>query len=198
MTIDPLGAATLSPFAGTLTTDMPTFAWTPLLDGQNTAPGSYTLSVTDKLTGKVLNVAKLTGTSYTLSSAQALTPGHQFTWSVTAVSVNRRSSVPSIKGSFTIAALAAPVLIWVVFGSSGPVFAWQPVADANHYYLKVRDGTTGQVVLSAPLVPGTSYALATSQAKALKPNRAYTWSVAAVSTNGKEIVWSTPQAFTAP
>jgi len=81
---------------------MPTFTWTPLINAFNTAPASYTIKVTDKTTGKVIKIAKLTGTSYTLTPAQALKLGHRYSWSVTAVSTNGQVAVTGPSVEFTI------------------------------------------------------------------------------------------------
>jgi hypothetical protein len=193
-TVEKMAAPVASSPTGTLAVDRPTFTWTPLVNALYTAPGSYTLKVMDRATGQSLSVGKLTGTSYTLTAAQALTPGHSFTWSVTAVSSNGLATTAGTSANFTIAALSAPVLIGVSKGT----FTWQPVTDASHYYLQIKDGVTGQVVVSVPAVAGTSFTLSPAQAGALKRGRSYTWLVGAVSTNGKVIVWSRGQEFTAP
>jgi hypothetical protein len=196
--IEPLGAPTLSNPTGTLTTDMPTFTWAPVLGANNTPPASYTIDVTDKTSGRLLIIRNVMGSPYTLTAAQALTPGHAFNWSVAAVSTNGQATIRSINNGFTVAALTAPILVSVSTGSSTPTFTWQSVTDANHYYLKILDSATGQVTVSVPIVVGTSYTLSASQAKALKPGHAYRWFVAAVSTNDAETVWSGSQVFTIP
>jgi acylaminoacyl-peptidase len=194
LVIDPLGAPVPTGPAGTSATDMPTFSWAAALGANITAPASYTLNVTEKSTGKVLSIGRLTGTSYALTPARALTPGHSYTWSVTAVSTNGQAAIGSLSQSIAIAPLIAPVLI----GVSRGVFSWQPAAGANHYAFEIKDGTTGAVTVNVPTVVGTSYALSTSQAGALRSGRSYTWLVAAVSTNGKVTVWSSGLKFTAP
>jgi hypothetical protein len=194
VTIDPLAMPTLSGPTGTLTTDMPTFTWASGAGAGNTAPASYTLKVTDKLTGQVLTIANLKGTSYTLTTAQALTPGRSYTWSVTAVSTNGQAALGSASQTLAVAPLAAPVLI----GESGGAFSWPPATDANHYAFQIKDGTTGAIVANVPTVTGTSYALTSAQAALLKTGHGYTWLVASVSTNGKVIVWSGGKKFTAP
>jgi hypothetical protein len=192
--IDPLGAPVPAGPTGTSTTDMPSFTWAAALGPNLTSPGSYTLKVTDKATGQVLNVSKLTGISYALTAAQALTPGHSYSWSVTAVSTNGQATIASIIQSLAVAPLTAPVLTSVNSGT----FSWQPVPDADHYAFQIKDSTTGVVVLNVPAVLGTSYTLSAAQAGVLKSGHSYTWLVAAVSTNGKVVVWSGGLKFTAP
>ncbi len=196
-TVEPMAAVALNSPTGSVNTDMPTFAWTPLANADYTAPNRYTITVTDKNSGQVLTIPNVTGTNYTLTTAQALTPGHRFTWSVTAISTNGRSTVASLVGSFSVAALTAPVPV-SVSGTIPPTFTWQSVTDANHYELMIEDTATGQVVLSVQPVAGTSYTLTAKQSQSLKTGHRYTWLVAAVSTNGKDTVWSTKQQFTAP
>jgi len=194
-TVEQMAVPTPTGPTGTMTTDRPTFTWIPLINANFTAPGTYTLKVTDKTTGQVITIGKLVGTSYTLTAAQALTPGHKYTWSVTAVSTNGMATIASNSKNFSIAALTAPVLV-SVSAANPPTFTWQPVTDANHYDLKILN-SAGQAVVSEPVVPGTSYTLTSTQANALKSGQDYTWYVAAFSTNGKGINWSLGQKFTA-
>jgi Ca2+-binding RTX toxin-like protein len=194
ITIDPLGAPVPTSPTGTLTTDRPTFSWTVALGANTTAPARYTIEVIDKSSGQVLIIPNVTGTTYTLTPAQALTPGHRFVWSVTAVSTNRQARIGSAGQSFSIAALTAPVLVSV----SSETFTWQPVIDANRYDFQIVDSTTGHMVVSVPNVAGTAYTLTSAQARVLISGRRYIWYAAAVSTNGSVVVWSGGQSFTAP
>jgi hypothetical protein len=70
---------------GTIATSRPTFRWTG-------TPGdvSYRLRLTDRTTGEspVLSVGGLTGLSWQPGPAQALTPGHSYTWHVGALDSN--------------------------------------------------------------------------------------------------------------
>jgi hypothetical protein len=50
--IQPLGAPTPSGPTGTITTDRPTFTWTPVTDTGHTAPARFTLKVTDSTTNR--------------------------------------------------------------------------------------------------------------------------------------------------
>jgi len=187
-------AATVAVFAmppgpsGPIATDLPTFSWLPVAGAKD-----YALKVTH---GKqvVLNVTKISGTTYALTSAHALTPGQKYSWSVTPLGGNGKAIGPSSKFTFQVLALAAPTSL--SFNPGTDTFTWQAVTDVGHYYLRVTDSKTGQVVIAVPKVPGTSYTLTSLQVKALKPGHSYTWMVAAVSTNGKVTVWSASQKFT--
>jgi hypothetical protein len=190
--IAPLGAPRSLTLSGPGNTDMPTFTWTPVIDALHPAAASYTLIVTPK-SGRRLIVSGLTGRSYTLTTAEALTPGQSYTWTVAAVSTNGQASMASASASFRIAALTPPVLI----SENNGTFTWQPVTDANHYSLKIEDSTTHETVVSVTGVSGTSYTLTAAQAKLLKPGRSYTWLVTAVSANGKASATSRGQKFTA-
>ena len=75
----PIGA--IAPSAGY---DMPTFDWTAV-------PGAdhYYLYVLDTTTNQVaINQSSVSGTSYTTSNAETLTPEHSFIWYVFAFSTN--------------------------------------------------------------------------------------------------------------
>jgi hypothetical protein len=181
-------APTLIGPGGLITTDQPTFTWTAV-----TGAASYELYVSDQQTGPVLDLKNLTGTSLTLSAAQALTPGHQFTWYVAAVSGQSTGwSSPLV---FSVAPLAAPTPILPPDKSSintdQPTFTWSAVAGAASYELYISDSLTGPVVDKN--VNGTSYTLTAAQA--LTPGHSFTWYVAAVSTNGHAKVWGGPQTF---
>jgi hypothetical protein len=186
----PLGAPTALGPMGSIATDRPTFTWTAVTDASHTRASHFTLTVTDTTTKKqILTITGLTGTSYTLTTGQALTPGHSFTWSVTAVSTNGKAKATSLGAAFTIAALTAPT--GLVFTPASNTFSWQAVPDAGHYSLRVIDSPSRKTVIDVADVTGTTYKLTSKEIKALKHGHSYTWFVTAVSTNGKVSVRST-------
>jgi hypothetical protein len=189
----PLGAPTPSSPIDSSATDRPTFAWTSGADAGHTTPDHCILTVTDKATRQAVT-AKVTGTSYTLTMAQALTPGHTYLWSVTAVSTNGKVSLAGSIAPFSVSPLTAPT--GLSFANASATFSWQPVPNAGHYTLVVQDSLTKTTVVSVPSVPSATYQLTAAQAKALKHSRSYTWYVTAVSTNGKVSVRSASVTFT--
>jgi hypothetical protein len=189
----PLGAPTPSSPIDSSATDRPTVAWTSGADTGHTAPDHFVVTVTDKATRQAVK-ATVTGTSYTLTAAQALTPGHTYLWSVTAVSTNGKVSVAGPIATFSVAPLAAAT--GLSFTSAGDIFSWQPVPNVGHYALVVQDSVTKATVVNVPSVAGKTNQLTAAQAKALKPGRSYTWYVTAISTNGKTSARSASQQFT--
>ena len=180
---------------GTINTDRPIFTWLPV-----TGAIGYTIYVADQTSPSTpgLLITGLSGTSYQLTTAQALTPGHAYLWYLG--SVKGGSTMYGNPTSFTIAALAAPTAISPVnttllpaSGYDTPTFSWSSVAAANHYWLYVVDATTGSVVVNNNTISGTSFTPGTSQS--LTPGHSYTWYIAAVSTNGAGVSFSGPQNF---
>ena len=178
--------------------DMPTFSWSA-----SAGAGHYYLIVVDSTTGGiVINDANVSGTSFTPSTAQALTPGQGYTWYVLAMSTNSEAYNYLTSGqTFTLAELTAPTLIGpsgTIAASSGydmPTFSWSASAGAGHYYLFVVDSTTGAVAINDPDVSGTTFIPSTAQA--LTPGHSYTWYVLAMSTNGEAYNYVTSgQTFT--
>jgi len=181
----PTFAVTSGP-AGAITTDRPTFAWAAVAGADH-----YSIKVSE---GKkvVLTLKGISATTYTLPSAQALSPGQSYSWSVTPVNAKGKAMGPSSSPlTFTIAALTAPT--GLVFTSASDTFSWQAVPDAGHYSLKVVN-SSGHVVIDIRLA-GTTYTLTSKQAKELKPGHSYTWYVKAISTNGKVSMRSTGAEF---
>jgi PKD repeat protein len=171
--------------------DMPSFTWTAVA-GTN----QYSLRVIDNNTGKApIVVANIGGsaTSYQATSTQALTPGHNFTTYLYAFSTNSQYSLST--QNFALAALAAPTSLspnTTIPASDGydtPSFTWNPVAGANHYYLKVLDDNTGKSPIVVSNVNGTSYTTPVTQA--LTPGHTFTTYVYAYSTNGQAYSFST-------
>ena len=201
-TLGGLAAPTLGGPSGTITAgtgyDMPTFSW-------SASPGAghyFLVAVDDNTGGLAIDDANVTGTSFTPSTAQALTPGHHFTWYVLAMSTNNESYNYLASGqSFTLAGLAAPTLsgpsgtITASTGYDMPTFSWSASPGAGHYYLVVIDGNTGAAVVNDANVSGTSFTLSTAQA--LTPGHHYTWYVLAMSTNSAAYNFlATGQTFT--
>src|SRR5262249_36208383 len=138
--------------SGTITGDRPTFAWSAV-------PGaaSYKIWLQDATTGAVQNLTAFTS-SLTLTAAQALTPGHSFTWYVAAFSTNRTAAW-STAARFALPVLAAPTGAAPTgnLGVTQPNFTWDAVAGADHYRLFVQDQTSGEVIADQN-VTGTSFA----------------------------------------
>jgi hypothetical protein len=207
-TIDALPAATpKTPSNTTLAAaagyEEPTFTW-------NAVPGaaSYSLYVMDNTTGQVaINGANVGNTtSYQLSQAQALAPGHNYTWYIGSVSSNGQATTYNISSpqSFTLAALLAPApaapsnngTLAAVAGYDRPSFAWSGVTGAVSYSLYVVDSTTGQVAINAFNVGNvTTYQLTAAQT--LTPGHSYIWYIGAMGANGSTTYnIGNPQTFT--
>ncbi len=196
--VSPLAAPTTKTPHTPVTSDEPPFAWTPANSG--TPPASYELWIMDKNTLNVVTIPNLPAapTSYALTAAQALTPGHSFTWYIGAVSANGQAVAWSSPGvSFSIAAVGAPTANTpnTQVSTDQPTFTWTAGAGSGtlptFYELWIADQTTHNVVtipnLSAAL---TSYTLTAAQA--LTPGDTFIWYVAAVSANGQAVAWSSP------
>ena len=162
--------------------ETPTFSW-----GTSAGANHYYLLVVDSTTGAVaVNDPDVSGTSFTPSTVQALTPGHSFTWYVLAMSTNDQAYDYVTSGqTFTLAGLTAPSLIvptGTVPASTSydtPTFSWSTVAGADHYYLYVVDNNTNSVVLNIPDLSGTTFTVNTAQA--LTPGHSFTWHVYAMA-----------------
>ena len=167
--------------------ETPTFSW-----GTSAGANHYYLLVVDSTTGAVaVNDPDVSGTSFTPSTVQALTPGHSFTWYVLAMSTNDQAYDYVTSGqTFTLAGLTAPSLIvptGTVPASTSydtPTFSWSTVAGADHYYLYVVDNNTNSVVLNIPDLSGTTFTVNTAQA--LTPGHSFTWHVYAMSANDQD------------
>jgi hypothetical protein len=132
-----LAAPTLNALSSPQTTDRPTFTW-------NTVGGAanYDLWVDRlNLNGTVaqsqqvrFTVAGGATNSYTLTTAQALTPGFNYRWWVGAMSTNGQATSWSSMGTFFIAGMAAPTanainMTSTTLGGAGtvsttPTFSW--------------------------------------------------------------------------
>jgi hypothetical protein len=164
--------------------DMPTFAWSSVAGADH-----YYLYVFDNnMHQAVIDNPHVTGTTFTLTAAQALTPGHNYTWYVYAISTNNRAyNAGTASQTFMLAGLDPPILnspsgdIAASPGYDTPTFDWSAVAGANHYYLYVVDSNTGQPVINQPNLSGTTFTPSTP----LAHGHTYTWYALAVSTNGK-------------
>ena len=95
---------TLAPSSGF---DTPTFSWSNVA-----AADQYYLYVADNLTPKQPLIANssITGTSFTPSASEALTPGHSYTWYIGAESANGQAMAWSGPAALSLAALAQPTL----------------------------------------------------------------------------------------
>ena len=130
-------------------------------------------------------------TSYTLTAAQALTPGHSFTWYVGADSSERHAPgllerPPDVLARGPAAADADGAVNGITIAASTgydtPTFTWSSVTGAGSYTLYVVDNTTGQVVVNTNVGNVTSYQLTAAQA--LTPGHSFTWYVSADGANG--------------
>src|SRR5262249_31692645 len=127
-------------------------------------------------------------TTYVAAAAQALTPGHDYTMTVYAISANGSLSTAA-RQAFSLAALPAPTALTpsdtvaAADGFDRPTFAWTAAAGADHYFLSVVDKATGAKVIVMTSISGLSYHVTANQA--LTPGHTYTASVYAVSTAGQ-------------
>ena len=164
--------------------DMPTFSWTG-------GASQYYLYVLDNTTKKpVVNNTSILGTTY---SGTTLTPGHTYTWYIGAeTSLGVKGPIAWSSEAFALPSLALPTptqygpsgTIPVSTGFTTPTFSWSSVAGVDHYYLKVLDTTTNQLVVNNPAVTSTSFT-----GTALTPGQDYTWSIGAVDLAG-DVSWS--------
>ena len=164
--------------------DTPTFSWSG-------GASQYYLYVLDNTTNKpVVNTSGITGTSY---SSTSLTAGHSYTWYIGAeTSSGLNGPIAWSSQTFALASQVPPTP--TQFGPTGtiaaspgfntPTFSWSSVAGADHYFLKVLDTTTNQLVVSNPDVTSTSFTGTT-----LTPGQDYTWSIGAVDLAG-DVSWS--------
>jgi hypothetical protein len=188
--IAPLPAPTPSAPTGTLSTDQPTFTWTAV-----TGAAHYDLWVDDLTTARsqVFRNANASGLSYTLTAAQALSPGDSYRWFIGAVSTNGTTFWSGAQ-FFSIAALAAPTLVSPTGSTSmtTPTFTWNSVTMGAGYEVWVDVvTTTPTVVLLSPKVPTTSW----SATSALTSGQHYRWWARALSANGTASAWSNSLDF---
>ena len=161
--------------------DTPTYSWSSVSGAHH-----YYLYVLDATTGQAVVDNPNVGNGTAFTPTAALTPGHEFTWYVAAVSANNAVTNFSGPQVCSLASLAAPTQISST-GSDTPTYSWSSVSGANHYYLYVLDATTNQPVVNNPNVGnGTAFAASV----ALTPGHSYTWYVGAVSTNNAAVTFS--------
>ncbi len=183
-----------------LTTTQPTFSWTAGVGG--VVAGSYELWIQDQSTKTIMTVPNLplAQTSYTLTSAQGLTPGHGFVWYIGAVSTNGKAIAWNSTGvGFTVAAIGTPTpnTPKTQQTTDMPTFAWTaPVGGTapSTYELYIQDTKT-KAVQTIPNLPTSSTTYTLTVAQALNPGHAYVWYVGAVSASGSAISWSGSVAF---
>ena len=183
------GPTLAGPADGTvLANDQPTLTWNAV-----PAAAAYKVWISDLTSGSYV-VSPSTGTSLALAGAQALTPGHRYTWWVASVSTNGAATVWSVGRQLTIAAMATPTLAGpannATVATDLPTFTWGATAGASSYKLWMQDQSSGAVTV-APIANGVSLALTTP----LSPGHRYLWYIGAVSTNGQATVWSIGQYF---
>ena len=171
--------------------DLPTFSWTSV-----TGAAHYYFYILDNTTNKVVVTnPSVSGISFTLSTAQALTPGHNYTWFVGAAPA--KGAIEWSSETFALAALPAPIQIGLNGSysasiiSTTPTFSWSGVTGAVHYYLYLVDDTTNQVVINNASISATSLV----STKTLTVGHTYTWYIAAESTNNTAF-FSGPDSFT--
>ena len=188
---------------------MPTFSW-------SSVPGAatYELFVADNLSPKVAvigsstqGVTGITGTTFTPSTSQALTPGHSYTWYIAAISANNAVQAWSGPQTFSLNAMTPPTqvgpvgstTIAVSNGYDMPTFSWNLVSGAATYELFVADNLSPKVSVIGSSTQGvtgiTGATFTPSTSQALTPGHTYTWYIGAVSTNGNGVGWSGPQSF---
>jgi RHS repeat-associated protein len=182
--------------SGAVSSAMPVFTWPAV-----TGAARYELYLLDQTTGQnpALVVPNLTGTTYQLTAAQALTPGHSYTWYLGVVGASGQPTFGN-GTSLWVAPLSAPTptgpsgSIAAAAGYDTPTLTWDDVPGANHYLVYVQDDTTGAAAFNLASVAGT--AASYTAAAGLTPGHRFTWYVAAVTADGSEVVWSAPQGFT--
>ena len=126
------------------------------------------LSNGNYLNTSVLNIADVSGTTFSVGAAQALTPGHSFTWYVLAMSTNDLAyNYLSSGETFTLAGLPVPVparpssTVPAATGFDMPTFSWSSVAGASAYAVYVVDNNaspvagTGTISSTGTTVTGT-------------------------------------------
>jgi hypothetical protein len=182
--------------AGTIATDKPAFNWAPVDDAS-----SYSFLVLDITNNTVpISVTNLSGTSYSLTTGQELTPGHTYRWWVGSVGSNGATTY-SGPLDFQITPLAAPAQIGPIGniaasnGYDRPTFSWSAVPNAGYYFLYVVDAVTNAPVINQPHINGLSYQASVSET--LTPGRSYLWYAVAFSVNGQAYAFAPAgQTFT--
>jgi hypothetical protein len=168
--------------------DTPTFTWAAV-----TGASSYSLFVQDRTTGQV-DVYQSVGdvTSYTVTSSQALTPGHNFVWYVGAT-VNGTLSYYGPQAFALAPGQLTPANASTIPEGPGyltPTFTWVGVAAATGYEVYLLDTTTNQLVANLNVGNVTSY----TPAAALTAGHHYTWYVGVLTSTG--VVYDGPDTFT--
>src|SRR5262249_29173589 len=128
--------------------DVPTFKWSSVAGADH-----YSLVVIDNTTpiNVVINI-NTNGTSFTPSTA--LTPGHNYTWYVGAISTNGQASTYDMNTpqNLALASLAPPTpmgpngTIAASTGYDTPTFSWHSVAGADHYAVVALDNSANNKV----------------------------------------------------
>jgi uncharacterized repeat protein (TIGR01451 family) len=176
----PAAPVALSP-AGTATTTMLTFTWTPV-----SGAVMYDFWLRDLRSGQITSITDLAGTSYT--PAQPLLVGDNYTWYAAAVSPDLQVTVWSAAQNFSIAPVAGSPSGTIT--NRLPTFNWTGETGVVSYWLWVTDQSTGKVVVSQQNLPGSSYTPTT----ALTPGDNFTWWIGAAGSGGTT-TWSAGQDF---
>jgi hypothetical protein len=189
------GLTLIAPGPGAVVTSTtPVFEWSTVAGAV-----SYSLTVTDTVTGKVvISQPGLTGTSYTPPAGTPLTSGDAFTWDVTAVTAETQATLsPAPASGFAIIAIPAPVGPSGTADSTMPLFTWSNIAGAAGYDLQVFDTTIGLTVINAQDITNNSY----TPIAALTNLDTFEWTVSAyIKSTYQELPYvgppSTPVYFT--
>lgn len=180
-----------SPFNGGISNQLkPTFRW-------NKASGAtkYVLRLTNQTTGaqkKATISSTACGSTCSHSFPDKLVDGHTYAWRVEAV--NDSGKTPSAQFTLYIEHPGAPTLLSPIPGdkvkSAAVQFSWTSVSGASEYVLKLKDKTTGQVVLkktvSKSICGGSCiYALKANEQSGIIHKHQYQWNVTAKNSDGK-------------
>jgi uncharacterized protein (TIGR03118 family) len=175
--------------SGPIATDMPTFVWSAV-----TGAATYDLWISDLSTGQspALLLTNLSGTTVTLSAAQALTPGDSFRWWTRGLNGSGTPFAWGMPTDFSIAPLGTPTPAGPrgTLTSDQPAFSWSAVGLAARYDVWVSDLTTG-----VGGVVGSSTTTSFADTAGLTPGHSFRWWVRADSTNGSAGAWSVPTEF---
>ncbi|WP_168218900.1 IPT/TIG domain-containing protein [Limnoglobus roseus] len=188
-------APTLTPVGNIVATDTPTLAWNAVTGVAGLA--GYALTLIDTTTGMTVVAGQLvTATSYL---PLALTDGHHYQWTVTAVDSAGNASLAVAADVFRVAlpvsaaAVPVPDATPAVVGDT-PTLTWAPANGAAGYVVVVFDASGGTLNYVVPPTPVADTAFTVPAP--LMPGRAYTWQVRATDAAGNLTAWSARQKFT--
>lgn len=171
----------------------PTFRWSDI-----PAAARYDIWVNDRTTGQSGVIRNTNVLTNEFTPNVPLTVGHEYIWTVRAVSSANEAGEWGAHRTFAIlnaSAAPAPTLTSPVATTIDPTptFTWTAVPGAARYELSVDDLTTGQgQVLSATNITGTSFTAPT----ALEAGHEYRWRVRAFNDENSATEFSTSATFT--